>query len=230
MTQDMFSRTVAWDHDEEAKKATRPPWLLPALAGIVGTLLLGGLVGFLAGRRGEGQTLPPQARQIISEAYVGEEHVLLTDSRDGRAWLWYFRTNAEMLGQPLWGERSYGANLDCVGFTNYIVCRSPDPALRGTGEEYAPLALGESELPEGVERQLGAPRADIVQRYADLLKTRHQDWFYWLGRPLSQPFCPADGDDCFQAFARQIVHWPNRPDAAPADVQLSPLGLTPRLP
>jgi hypothetical protein len=162
----------------------------------------------------------------VPQERIGTKRVVLGDYPD-RPWLSYYRAHKSWLGDPQWGERPFGVQANCVGFTYYIVCQSADPRLKGSTWEFLPLLLGEQQMPHGATRQLDAPLAPAVHAYIARLLATGEDWQYWLGRVVSPAYCPADpdaaGGSCFQVFQRQILRW-SADSQDPADVRLSPLG------
>lgn len=219
---DMFEK-----HEEWLESGTRSHRVFPSLVVLgIGVVLLVvvlgiGVVLIISSRNG-GAT-----RLTVAEAVVGSNAVLLGDYPDGRAWLSLYRRNQDLLGEPVIGEHPFGNNPDCVTFTNFLVCRSQDPGVRGTQWEYPIHVLGTLSLPGGIAKEVDAPLSAAAKSYIDQAITGSgRDWLYWLGRPISRQFCPSDGGDCYQPFERQILRYPNRLDVGWRDVQLSPLGLS----
>jgi hypothetical protein len=198
-------------------------WVLPLMAilGVLG-LICAALSWFL-------MLKPADEAAVIrlkSEAVVGSQGVRLGDYPDGREWLSFYRAYEELLGEPLRGEHAVGNNPNCVLFTNFLVCRSQDPGVQDTLWEYPIQMLGLTSLPAGVSREVDAPMAAPSKTYVDHLVASGREWLYWLGRPVSRPYCVQAGGECFQAFERQILRFPSGVDATWRDVKLSPLGTT----
>lgn len=224
MTIDPYEKNESWavaaEPDDHAKLDLRTV-MLGACVAIVALTAVAVLF-----RPARAQPPSRSPDPVIAEALVGPHRVLLGDYEDGRAFLKFYRVNQELLGDPLIGEHAVGSNPNCVTYRHYISCRSQDPGVRGTQWEYVLLTLGSSSLASGITREVDAPMSPAAKAFADRLTTTGRDWLYWLGRPISRPFCPEGHGECFQAFERQILAFPRQFDGNLKDVRLLPLGET----
>jgi len=223
---DLFAKREQWIDDAEATVRERLPWPRLVLAGgAIAALAL--VLGLAVGQAFRSKPAPVGPHQALAEALVSRSQVLLGDYPDGRRWLSFYRANQDLLGEPLIGEHAVGPEPACVTFTNYVVCRSDYAGVQGSQWEYPPQVLGALMLSDGIAREVDAPLSSVVKDYIDHgLTAKGRDWLYWLGRPISRPFCPSGGSDCFQAFERQILRFPNTAEVRWQDVRLSPLGLS----
>jgi hypothetical protein len=202
---------------EEASPKKSSPHLLPVGLGlgVVGLAVFGAI---LCTR----EAPAPPAPVGVEQEVVGQNKVVLRDYQE-RKWLSYFRDHSVMLSDPIWGERPYGIHSSCMGFVNYIVCRSIDPKDWGTIWEFQPLLLGTAYLPPGVQPNDKAELAYIVSQFVSDLERQGVDRFYWLGHVISPAFCSDKDGICYQVFQRQVVKWQNGATQI-SEVSISPLG------
>lgn len=166
----------------------------------------------------------PIFRPNLPQQTFGQKQVTLIDYPD-RKWLSYYLAHRQWLGEPVWGERPYGTQPSCVGFSLQLVCLNPDPAVAGSLWRFLPLLLGEASLPPGISRQPSAPLDPLVQSFVTMHQAAGEDTYYWLGEVISGAYCSQDSGSCFQTFQRARLVW-RVSDTDPDSVQLSPLGLS----
>jgi hypothetical protein len=187
---------------------------------------------------------PP--RPVWREEPAGQRRVRLSDRPDA-SWLSYWESNKLMLGDPQWEVAAYRLRGDlkqrdaCVGFTQYIICRTTVPQGTGAIWLFEPLPLGAEALARlRLMPEPGAAADPIVQQYLTALaqdaalqgdiSLRGVDDIrqYWLGRTLSKPICLTGADgrggECMQVFERQVLRWPLGATDSHT-IRLSPLGL-----
>lgn len=216
-------KTASWEAEADSASKPAPQWALLIAVGAIAAVAVTA-AAFVMGRNSK-PTVFEKDPEVNAVAVVGPQRVRLIDHPGGPTWLTLYNEYQDLLGEPLAGEQPVDACLSAVIFLNYVICHVWEPSVRGSQWEYPPAVLGSTALPAGVRKDVDAPLAPIVKAYIDTaLTSKGRDWLYWLGRPISHPYCNQTGQ-CFQALERQMLHWPDSPTAGPMDVRLSPLGL-----